>query len=121
MNSSYQSVSLSVNVQLLLTVFLVVFLWALYSRLRRADFFRWWAWAWTSFAVYLACGALSMQLGSAWSPLKTVFVILLLLSGFLESLFLANFRGNGLPAAPQPPRSLPRFVSCSDFYGVTNP
>ncbi len=88
MNSSYQSVSLSVNVQLLLTVFLVVFLWALYSRLRRADFFRWWAWAWTSFAVYLACAALSMQLGSAWSPLKTVFVILLLLSGFLEPLFL---------------------------------
>jgi len=88
MISSYQSISLSVNVQLLLTVFLVVFLWALYSRLRRADFFRWWAWAWTSFAVYLACAALSMQLGSAWSPLKTVFVMLLLLSGFLEPLLL---------------------------------
>jgi PAS domain S-box-containing protein len=88
MNSSYQSVSLSVNVQLLLTVFLVVFLWALYSRLRRADFFRWWAWAWTSFAVYLACAAISLQLGSGWTPLKTVFVLLLLLSGFLEPLFL---------------------------------
>ncbi len=88
MNNSYQSISLSVNVQLLLTVFLVVFLWALYSRLRRADFFRWWAWAWTSFAVYLACAALSLQLGSAWTPPKTLFVILLLLSGFLEPLFL---------------------------------
>jgi two-component system, NarL family, sensor kinase len=88
MNSSYQSISLSVNVQLLLTVFLVVFLWALYSRLRRADFFRWWAWAWTSFAVYLACAALSMQLGAAWTPLKTGFVALLLLTGFLEPLFL---------------------------------
>ena len=88
MNSSYQSISLSVNVQLLLTVFLVVFLWALYSRLRRADFFRWWAWAWTSFAVYLACAALSMQLGAAWTPLKIAFVVLLLLTGFLEPLFL---------------------------------
>jgi PAS domain S-box-containing protein len=88
MNSSYQSVSLSVNVQLLLTVFLVVFLWALYSRLRRADFFRWWAWAWTSFAVYLGCAALSMQLGSSWTPLKIAFVLLLLLSGFLEPLLL---------------------------------
>ena len=88
MNSSYQSISLSVNVQLLLTVFLVVFLWALYSRLRRADFFRWWAWAWTSFAVYLACAALSMRLGAAWTPLKIGFVVLLLLTGFLEPLFL---------------------------------
>jgi PAS domain S-box-containing protein len=88
MNSSYQSISLSVNVQLLLTVFLVVFLWALYSRLRRGDFFRWWAWAWTSFAVYLACAALSMRLGGAWTPLKIGFVVLLLLTGFLEPLFL---------------------------------
>jgi len=88
MNSSYPSISLSVNVQLLLTVFLVVFLWALYSRLRRADFFRWWAWAWTSFAVYLACAALSVRLGSAWTPLKVAFVVLLLLTGFLEPLFL---------------------------------
>jgi two-component system, NarL family, sensor kinase len=88
MNSSYQSIALSVNVQLLLTVFLVVFLWALYSRLRRADFFRWWAWAWTSFAVYLACAALSMRLGAAWTPLKIGFVVLLLLTGFLEPLFL---------------------------------
>src|SRR5260370_25323651 len=88
MNSSYQSVSLSVNVQLLLTVFLVVFLWALYSRLRAVDVLRWWAWAWTSFAVYLGCAALSMRLGSAWKPLKMAFVLLLLLSGFLEPLFL---------------------------------
>src|SRR5260370_32077454 len=88
MNSSYQSVSLSVNVQLLLTVFLVVFLWALYSRLRAVDVLRWWAWAWTSFAVYLGCAALSMRLGSAWKPLKMSFVLLLLLSGVLEPLFL---------------------------------
>ncbi len=100
MNSSYQNISLTVDIQLLLTIFLVVLLWALYSRLRRADFFRWWAWAWTSFALYLGCAAISMQFGVAWTPLKTAFVVLLLVSGFLEPFFLVlggwnwRFAGN---------------------------
>jgi two-component system, NarL family, sensor kinase len=103
MNSSYQDISLTVDIQVLLTAFLVVLLWALYSRLRRADFFRWWAWAWTSFALYLGCAAISIPLGVTWTPLKTVFVVLLLLSGFLESFFLAlggwswRFSGNLSP------------------------
>src|SRR5271167_4007276 len=88
MNSSYQSLTLTVDIQLLITIFLVVLLWALYSRLRRGDFFRWWAWAWTFFAIYLGCAAISLQLGVPWTPLKTIFVILLLASGFLEPLFL---------------------------------
>jgi PAS domain S-box-containing protein len=87
-NNSLQSISLTIEIQLLLTLFLVVLLWALYSRLRRADFFRWWAWAWTFFAIYLGCAVISMQLGPTWTPLKTVFILLLLISGFLEPLFL---------------------------------
>lgn len=88
MNNSYSSISLTVDIQLLITIFLVALLWALYSRLRRGDFFRWWAWAWTCFAIYLGCAAISLQLGSTWTPLKIVFVALLLPSGFLEPLFL---------------------------------
>jgi two-component system, NarL family, sensor kinase len=88
MSTAHQSISLAVDIQLLLTVFLVALLWALHSRLRRAEFFRWWAWAWTFFAAYLGCAAISLQLGSVWTPIKTLFVVLLLLSGFLEPLFL---------------------------------
>jgi PAS domain S-box-containing protein len=88
MNTAYQSLSLSVNTQLVLTLFLAALLWALYSRLRKADFFRLWAWAWTFFAVYLAAAVISMRLDSAWTPLKTVFVAVMLYSGFLEAVFL---------------------------------
>ena len=84
MLTASETLYLSVNIQLLLTVFLVVLLWALYARLRRFEFFRWWAWAWTAFAVYLGTAAISLRVGPAWTPLKACLVFVLLLSGFLE-------------------------------------
>jgi PAS domain S-box-containing protein len=84
MLTASETLYLSVNIQLLLTVFLVVLLWALYARLRRFEFFRWWAWAWTAFAVYLGTAAISLHVGPAWTPLKACLVFVLLLSGFLE-------------------------------------
>jgi PAS domain S-box-containing protein len=84
MLTASETLYLSVNIQLLLTVFLVVLLWALYARLRRFEFFRWWAWAWTAFAVYLGTATISLQVGPAWTPLKACLVLVLLLSGFLE-------------------------------------
>jgi PAS domain S-box-containing protein len=89
MDNAPSTLSLSVSVQLLLTVFLVVLLWALHGRLRRLDFFRWWAWAWTSFAVYLGAAAISLRIGSAWTPLKMALIFILLVSGFLEPVLLA--------------------------------
>lgn len=84
MLTASETLYLSVNIQLLLTVFLVVLLWALYVRLRRFDFFRWWALAWTAFAVYLGTATISLRVGPAWTPLKACLVMVLLLSGFLE-------------------------------------
>jgi len=84
MLTASETLYLSVNIQLLLTVFLVVLLWALYVRLRRFDFFRWWALAWTAFAVYLGTATISLRVGPAWTPLKACLVFVLLLSGFLE-------------------------------------
>jgi PAS domain S-box-containing protein len=79
---------LSVQIQLLLTVCLVTLLWALYTRLQRFEFFRLWAWAWTACAAYLACATLSLHLGPAWTPRKASVILLLLLSGFLQPVLL---------------------------------
>src|SRR6516162_9010871 len=96
MQTASETLHLSVNTQLLLTVFLVVLLWALYARLRRFEFFRWWAWAWTAFAVYLGAAAISLHVGPAWTPLKACLVFVLVLSGFLEVPLLVGVGLDGL-------------------------
>jgi PAS domain S-box-containing protein len=82
------SLYLAVNSQLLLTLFLVGLLWALNSRLPQFDFFRWWAWAWTALAVFLASATVSLRLGPTWTPVKFALVCLLLLAGFFQPLLL---------------------------------
>lgn len=105
MLTASETLYLSVNVQLLLTVFLVVLLWALYARLHKFEFFRWWAWAWTAFAVYLATATISLHIGPAWTPLKACLVFVLLLSGFLEVVLLV-FGGLSWRAPHKPARRL---------------
>jgi PAS domain S-box-containing protein len=73
-----------VFLQLLVTAFLVVLLWCVYVRLRRQEFFRWWAWAWTASAAYLVLGVLIFQLGRAWTPIKGAAVLFAMLFGFLQ-------------------------------------
>ncbi|HEX7285641.1 MAG TPA: PAS domain S-box protein [Candidatus Angelobacter sp.] len=73
-----------VYLQLLLTAFLVALLWCFYARLRKQEFFRWWAWAWTASGAYLALGVLALQLTSAWTPLKPLVGALSLCCGFLQ-------------------------------------
>ncbi|HEY6308365.1 MAG TPA: PAS domain S-box protein [Candidatus Angelobacter sp.] len=73
-----------VFLQLLVTIFLVVLLWCLYARLRKQEFFRWWAWAWTASAGCVASGALILRLGPAWSLSKSIAVLLEVLCGFLQ-------------------------------------
>jgi len=79
---------LSAATQLLLTTFLVVLLWALYTRLQKFEFFRWWAWAWTAFAVFLGCASISMLLGPVWTVGKVALILGLIVAGFLEPLLL---------------------------------
>ena len=50
--------------QTLTTAFLAVVLWSLYARFRQG-FNRWWAWAWTSSAVFLAAGRMGFCFESA--------------------------------------------------------
>jgi PAS domain S-box-containing protein len=89
MNSSPHPSFQSVHVQLLITIFLAVLLWALYQRLRKVEFFRWWAWAWTCSALFLAAAIESVKVGSEWRPLKISLLVAVLVFGMMQSLLLA--------------------------------
>jgi PAS domain S-box-containing protein len=89
MNSSPHPSFQSVHVQLLITIFLAVLLWALYQRLRKVEFFRWWAWAWTCSAVFLAAAIESVKVGPEWTPLKICLLVAVLVFGMMQSLLLA--------------------------------
>jgi PAS domain S-box-containing protein len=89
MNSSPHPTFQSVHVQLLITIFLAVLLWALYLRLRKVEFFRWWAWAWTCSAVFLAAAIESVKVGPDWTPLKISLLVTVLVFGMMQSLLLA--------------------------------
>ncbi|HET7107360.1 MAG TPA: PAS domain S-box protein [Candidatus Acidoferrum sp.] len=89
MNSSPHPSFQSIHVQLLITIFLAVLLWALYLRLRKVEFFRWWAWAWTFSALFLAAAIESAKVGPDWTPLKISLMVAVLFFGMLQSLLLA--------------------------------
>ena len=89
MNSSPHPSFQSVHVQLLITIFLAVLLWALYQRLRKVEFFRWWAWAWTCSADFLAAAIESVKVGPDWTPLKISLLVAVLVFGMMQSLLLA--------------------------------
>src|SRR5258708_2317870 len=89
MNSSPHPSFQSVHIQLLIPIFLAVLLWALYQRLRKVEFFHWWAWAWTCSVVFLAAAIESVKVGSDWTPLKISLIAAVLVFGILQSLLLA--------------------------------
>ena len=77
-------VRLYVQFQLLLTIFLVVLLWSLYFRLGRQQFFCWWAWAWTSFGVFIVLRTQLLQSSSHPSVWNNCVLLLLPISSFVQ-------------------------------------
>jgi PAS domain S-box-containing protein len=69
--------------QSLITIGAVVLLWSLHLRLADRPVFKWWAWAWTSFALYLGVGALGVPLTAEWTAPKITVVVLGAVFGFL--------------------------------------
>ena len=88
MPASTHGLYLSATTQLLLTACLVTLLWGLYTRLQRYEFFRWWAWAWTAFAIYLASATISLRFGPVWTGQKSALVLVLLFAGYLQPVLL---------------------------------
>ena len=89
MNGSQHPSFQPVDIQLLITIFLAILLWALYQRLRKFEFFRWWAWAWTSSALFLAAAIESVRIGPEWTLTKMGLVLAVLVFGMLQPLLLA--------------------------------
>lgn len=100
-----ETLYLSVSIQLLLVVFLVALLWAVYIRIQGFKFFRWWAWAWSFFAFFLALARISMRLGPAWTPQKALLALAMLFAGFLEPVLLV-FGGLSWRTPQKPSRRL---------------
>jgi two-component system cell cycle sensor histidine kinase/response regulator CckA len=84
MTFSMELAELYVRLQLLLTIFLLTLLWALSLHLRREQFFRWWAWAWTCFGIFLVVRVLALKL-SPWTPLSTSLWLIVLILGFVQA------------------------------------
>lgn len=103
MLNASDTLNLSLVIQLLLTAFLVSLLWAFYRRLQRFELLRWWAWAWTASAVFLASATISLRLGHDWSVRKIAAILVLLLSGFLQPVLLV-FGGLSLRSPEKPSR-----------------
>jgi PAS domain-containing protein len=75
--------------QMAVTFFLAVLLWSIYRHLRRQEFNRWWAWAWTSSAAFLALGRFSVSFESESTLLRSGLVLTATLLGFLALPLLA--------------------------------
>ena len=89
MNTGYHPSFQAIHVQLLITIFLAILLWALYQRLGKLEFFRWWAWAWTCSAVFLAAAIESVRVGSEWIPLKVALLLVVMVFGMFQPLLMA--------------------------------
>src|SRR5215831_1977342 len=88
MNGSHHPSFEAIPIQLLITIFLAVLLWALYQRLRKVEFFGWWAWAWTCSAVFLGSSIMALRAGPDWNALKIYLLGQVLLFGLLQPLLM---------------------------------
>src|SRR5215475_13209790 len=73
----------AVSAQALVTALLAVLLWSLYKRLRKPEFDRWWAFAWTLAALHLGLGTVSLAFAQVSSTSKGILVLVTTLIGFL--------------------------------------
>jgi PAS domain S-box-containing protein len=67
-----------------ITIGAVMLLWSLHARLDR-PVFKWWAWAWTCFSLYLGVGALAGPVAAGWTPSNTALIVLASVFGFLPA------------------------------------
>jgi PAS domain S-box-containing protein len=75
--------------QTLVTVFLAVLLWSLSRHLQGQAFNRWWAWAWTSSAIFLVVAQIQVSLDTAPALVRGTLVFIATLAGFMTVPLLA--------------------------------
>jgi two-component system cell cycle sensor histidine kinase/response regulator CckA len=107
-----QLIELYVRLQLLLSVFLMTLLWALCFRLRRYQFFRWWAAAWTSFGIFLILRVVLLQL-QPWTGLSAGLLLIVVMLGFVQIPFLCLGAWSLLRPRPLGTRTVVRGVGAA--------
>ncbi len=75
--------------QTLVTVFLAVLLWSLSRHLQGQEFNRWWAWAWTSSAVFLVVAQIQVSLNTAPAFVRGTLILIATLAAFMTVPLLA--------------------------------
>jgi PAS domain S-box-containing protein len=83
MSNPLDTVRLLVVAQLFATAFLTLVLWSLYARLRRQEFNRWWACAWTAQALFLLVGRIALMFPRGWTFAKGAVILLSVILGFV--------------------------------------
>jgi PAS domain S-box-containing protein len=83
MKSTIEMVRMLVSAQALVTALLAALLWSLYARLRRQEFDRWWASAWTLSALHLGLGRVILGLPRGSSPGRGIGILTMTALGFL--------------------------------------
>ena len=76
------------SAQALVTLFLAAVLWSLSRHLRRQELNRWWAWAWTSSAIFLVVARIAVTLEGG-SLLRNSLVLVAITAGFMTVPLLA--------------------------------
>jgi len=71
-----------------ITIGVVVLLWSLHAQLTERPIFKWWAWAWTAFGLYLGLGTLAQPLSPEWSATKAILIVLTAICGLLPPVLL---------------------------------
>lgn len=73
-----------VEMQALVTLFLVAFFWALLVRLERNDFFRFWTLGWVCFGGFLVLGGAALRMGHTPSAAQITLTWSAVLLGYLQ-------------------------------------
>jgi PAS domain S-box-containing protein len=98
-----RSLTWFIILQSALSIGLVVLLWLLHFRLGRGPFFKWWAWSWATFALYLSLGMQAQPLSAEWTGWTALLVVMATVAGYLQPVLLAfgalSLRAPALPDA----------------------
>jgi len=83
MDDTVEMVRTLVSAQALVTACLAVLSWSVFARLRRQEFNRWWAAAWTLSALHLGMGRQLLGFLPEWTPAQGVAAFITTLAGCL--------------------------------------
>jgi len=79
-----KTLQMYVELQALVTLFLVAFFWALQLRLERNAFFRFWTLGWMCFGGYLLIGSAAMRIEPPHTAIQTALIWTAVLLGYLQ-------------------------------------